>query len=745
MDLSKRFLRVIDWFRAGEAGAQGQGRQESGTLVFATVGRAQYAFDVFAVSLPADFLRDGHNVGKMKEECLTDGKSVNFNGYLVDDGKTKEEVLQWIKKRGGPSADNCEQLNAAASEEGVDLLIYVTEREGCLRIFYSLSYNQVKHGSTLEALLEKWEGISSGSKHKSTHNVMLPRSLLGDKPGPELQDRPQIGGGKIVFVSTEQDPGSLRQSWSAVYSIAFGDASSQVICLTPKGVSDFSPSLSLSGKWVVAASLQGKGWQGEVHMLDTDLYVFDASDGSQRRLVMKNAGWPSWADECTIYFHRVAEDGWWSVFRLSLSERFLTSGEVEIVEECRVTPPGVHAFTPSASRTGDWIAVATRRPGSNYRHVEMFDLQSRTFTKVTENISPNANHYNPFISPSSGKIVYHHCRGEGKIVPLFEPLVSPVSGLALLRLNGTFPSVSHDGSLLAYVPGTFDQVIVTRWNGEGKRTIFSGPAFGTAWDWKRKGVVYIASGKTFSPELATVHIIAIFDAHAEPSTSNEENKYQILTKDGTGNNAFPSPSPDGKELVFRSGRNGHKNLYIMDAMNGEEGGIRQLTDGPWTDTMANWSPTGEWIAFSSNRDDPNREHFTGYLIHPDGSGLRKILDDNGRVNHLSFSPDGQSLVFTSDFAAVSGEPIACPNQFQPYGEIYIAKVDGSAPQRLTHNQYEDGTPCWGPKFIASDDLSSERGDPVTCGFSDSNFLAQPGVPVQEGTGQRNVWCRVPNR
>ncbi|CAM6090603.1 unnamed protein product [Calypogeia fissa] len=104
MDLCKSFLRVIDWFRAGEAGAQGQGqgRQESGTVVFATVGRAQYAFDVFAVSLPADFLRDGHNVGKMKEECLTDGKSVNFNGYLVDDGKTKEEVLQWIKKRGGP-------------------------------------------------------------------------------------------------------------------------------------------------------------------------------------------------------------------------------------------------------------------------------------------------------------------------------------------------------------------------------------------------------------------------------------------------------------------------------------------------------------------------------------------------------------------------------------------------------------------------------------------------------------------
>ncbi|MQL05697.1 hypothetical protein EI015_26875, partial [Escherichia coli] len=84
---------------------------------------------------------------------------------------------------------------------------------------------------------------------------------------------------------------------------------------------------------------------------------------------------------------------------------------------------------------------------------------------------------------------------------------------------------------------------------------------------------------------------------------NNNNNVKRLTLDGK-NNAFPSLSPDGKWIVFRSGRSGHKNLYIMDAVHGERNGLRRLTEGPWTDTMCNWSPDGEWIAFASDRHNP---------------------------------------------------------------------------------------------------------------------------------------------
>jgi Tol biopolymer transport system component len=53
------------------------------------------------------------------------------------------------------------------------------------------------------------------------------------------------------------------------------------------------------------------------------------------------------------------------------------------------------------------------------------------------------------------------------------------------------------------------------------------------------------------------------------SLGNEDSHVSIkkLTVGGQ-NNTFPYPSPDGKWLVFRSGRSGHKNLYIMDAEDG---------------------------------------------------------------------------------------------------------------------------------------------------------------------------------
>lgn len=63
------------------------------------------------------------------------------------------------------------------------------------------------------------------------------------------------------------------------------------------------------------------------------------------------------------------------------SHNRLTLHEV-FTEPERVTPPGVHAFTPAASSTGNWIAVATRRAST--RHVEIFDLQTKKFVKLQQ-------------------------------------------------------------------------------------------------------------------------------------------------------------------------------------------------------------------------------------------------------------------------------------------------------------------------------------------------------------------------
>ncbi|CAA7047071.1 unnamed protein product [Microthlaspi erraticum] len=49
-----------------------------------------------------------------------------------------------------------------------------------------------------------------------------------------------------------------------------------------------------------------------------------------------------------------------------------------------------------------------------------------------------------------------------------------------------------------------------------------------------------------------------------------------------------------------------------------------------------------------------------------------------RVNHVIFNNDGDWLVFTANLGGITAEPVAMPNQFQPYGDLYVVKVDGTA-------------------------------------------------------------------
>ncbi|MBX6315958.1 MAG: PD40 domain-containing protein, partial [Isosphaeraceae bacterium] len=266
--------------------------------------------------------------------------------------------------------------------------------------------------------------------------------------------------------------------------------------------------------------------------------------------------------------------------------------------------------------------------------------------------------------------------------PAAEPWAAPPeTALRLLRLDGAFPAFSPDGRRLALTGGDFGRLDVMGTDGSDRRTIYTGKRralFSVSWahqgDW-----IAFSEGPVFQGPGGEVDLIAI-----RPDGSDAQ---PITT--APGNDGFPSFSPDGRQLVFRSGRDGAKNLYIMEA---DGSHVRRLTEGRWTDTMCDWSPTGDWIVFASDREGD----FEIWLIHPDGSGLRKLIGGGGRNNHPHFSPDGRWVVFTSRRAGFSAEEISLPRQPQPYGDLFAVRLDGTGLVRLTHNGFEEGTPAWGP-------------------------------------------------
>jgi Tol biopolymer transport system component len=484
-----------------------------------------------------------------------------------------------------------------------------------------------------------------------------------------LDDHPSWSpdGKQLAFVSTRQPAKTPGRAWNAVH--VMNADGNNVRRLTPADTADYSPAWSPKGDLLAVAS--GSGRTG-----GTDLYVMKP-DGSKRRLVIKDGGWPCFSsDGASLYFHG-RRGGKWAVWRVGVDGTGLE----------RVTPAGVEAYTPRASADGRWLVVAVQRGGR--RQIEHIDLKTGKGTTLT---SGDADHWNPAISADGRHIVYHKVT-PGLVTPNVERWGTPPgTALMLVRLAGAFPAFSPDGKRLALTGGSFAKLDVMNLDGTGRKTVHTAKhrgLFSTTWAHTGDRIAF-AVGPVFQGAEGDVNLFSTTPSGADTK--------QITA--GAGNNGFPAFSPDGKQLVFRSGRDAKaKNLYIMNA---DGTGARRLTDGKWTDTMCDWSPAGDWIVFASDREGSG---YSIWLIKPNRTGLRKLIGGGGRNNHPHFSPDGKWIVFTSQRAGYSAEEISLPRQPQPYGDLFAMRLDGTGLIRLTHNGYEEGTPAWGP--VVDVKLSSE--------------------------------------
>ncbi|KAF0890040.1 hypothetical protein E2562_035839 [Oryza meyeriana var. granulata] len=701
------------------------GGESRGSIAFFATYRPPVPLDIFSCPVPPSSAHD--------ELRLSDGDSYNYNGRPIQPAALKTllrrpSLASKLGQSGGASA-----VDADVDAGRVSGLVFVSERKDGLE--------------TLHVAVR----FAGDDKPK----VFSLADIFGDADfcGVRMEDVGGVGGGykkgsrtvdhSLVYVSTKEPVQDRRRPWTVVYKTNLKTGKTER--LTPTDAFDLSPAVSPSGKRVAVASFQGKPWDGEVEDLMTDIYLMNVDKpplGRSPQPVIRNAGWPTWGSDDVLFFHRRV-DTIWGVFRFTLSTR----------EEVRVTPKEFDAMTPAAiSETK--VAVATIRKKSQfsdvrveeqYRHIEIFDVTSpEKPVKITQKTRPKTDHFNPFVLDGGSRIGYHRCTSEllqqsgGSIPRHFHKLQSPHEDVGLFRVSGVFPTISKDGSMLAFVDNEFKAVWVA--DKEGLRIIHkcTGPnsVFSPMWN-QKKDTLYVCMGPSFSAK-DPLEIHAFFDVSQR---TVRKHRHRQLT-DGSFNNAFPSSSPDGTKFVFRSTRDHmdenpkkrSKNLYIMEDSELGEGGGRGVTRLTWksfTDTHCQWSPRGDWIVFASNRDKPDDlpadvdlddkpdglGYFAVYLVSVSKPDVVRVIRSAGtfagHVNHPVFSPDMRSIAVTSDLAAVSVDPISLPlflHSVRPYGDIFVVDIDPDdieknrdvdAFRRVTHSRYENSTPAW--TMFATDD------------------------------------------
>ena len=275
----------------------------------------------------------------------------------------------------------------------------------------------------------------------------------------------------------------------------------------------------------------------------------------------------------------------------------------------------------------------------------------------------------PAESSPSGRIIYT-CQ------------VDKTSGhdqICMINADGTgFTQLTNDTSLQHLYPS---------WAPDGESYVFSGIKDGNSkiyemtleGDLKVVGDIY---GQLYAPMISPDGKKIVFQRYV----GKDEQYISVMNRDGSTlmdlveyfGAKDPVWSADGKSILFTADEEGTTETYEMNSSGvtiQKVNGLSGLGGKP------DWSAQGDIANYSGSRQKHDRE-----IVLMETGKAPVTLTNTGDNLSPSFSPDGEWIAFTS----------YRDNDWNVDGcEIYIMRKDGTDLRRLTANDYCDYQPRWG--------------------------------------------------